>query len=181
MSQDLSLHFVCTHEEARKIAFVHNRFWVSNCGCREGRGRCSRSRMDLCLMFRDETACSGSGMKEITLTDVLGIFDEAADKKLVARPFRDEPDRTIVDGICFCCDDCCGYFLDRTEKCDKGTQIESTDMINCSFCGDCVPACYFGARKMVDDELVVARDECYGCGMCVQSCPEDAISMVMRK
>ncbi len=180
MSQDLSLHFVCTHHEARKIAFAHSQFWMSNCGCREGRGKCSRSRMDVCLMFRAETACSGSGMKEITLTDVLAIFDEAADKKLVARPFRNEPDRSFVDGICFCCDDCCGYFLDCSEKCDKGTQIESTDMSRCNFCGDCVPACYFGARKMADDELVVNRDECYGCGMCIESCPGDAISMAVR-
>lgn len=31
-----SFHYISTREEARKIIDAHDRFWVSNCGCREG-------------------------------------------------------------------------------------------------------------------------------------------------
>jgi ferredoxin len=181
MSTTFNIHYVCTHEEARKLTFAHDRFWVCNCGCREAnKAGCKRSRTDLCLMFREDISSSGTGKKEIRLTDVLSIFEEAIDKKLVTRPFRSEIARNITDGICFCCDDCCGYFLDPAEKCDKGTRIESTDMDNCNFCGDCVTTCYFGARKMVDDELIVSRNKCYGCGLCADSCSEKAIMIVSR-
>lgn len=181
MSQDYPIHYVSTHEEARKLAFAYDHFWVSNCGCREAnKSGCKRSRMDICLMFRGDISGSGSGKKEIRLTDVLAILEDAIDKKLVTRPFRSDSDPNIIEGICFCCDDCCGYFLNRSEKCDKGIHIESTNMETCNFCGDCVPACYFGARKMVNDELVVSRDECYGCGLCADACQEDAISLIPR-
>ena len=33
MSDTIPIHYVCTHEDARKMAFGHDRFWVSNCGC----------------------------------------------------------------------------------------------------------------------------------------------------
>ncbi|MFH1335333.1 MAG: hypothetical protein ABII96_02355, partial [Candidatus Zixiibacteriota bacterium] len=65
---DLAFHYVCTWDEAKKLTGQHHRFWVENCGCREKKeGGCSRSRMDLCLMFRsDVQASSGSNKKEIT-------------------------------------------------------------------------------------------------------------------
>jgi ferredoxin len=178
-NQDQSIHFVSTHEQARALALRHNRFWVSNCGCREERGHCARSRIDICLIFRNDIGTSGTGLKEISLPEMLAIFEEAADKRLVTRPFRNDADRSVTDGICFCCDDCCGYFLNPVEnRCDKGQMIESTDMVDCDFCGDCVATCYFGARKMEADELVVDRDNCHGCGLCEEVCPEGCIKMV---
>jgi len=34
---DLAMHYVCTHEKARQLVQTQQRFWVSNCGCRESR------------------------------------------------------------------------------------------------------------------------------------------------
>ncbi len=163
------------------MAFSHNRFWASNCGCRERRGHCDRSRMDVCLIFRGDIGTSGTGLREISMTDALGIFEEASEKRLVARPYRNDADRSITDGVCFCCDDCCEYLINpASEKCDKGALIEATDMEQCTYCGDCADACHFGARKMVADELVVQCDNCYGCGLCIDTCTEKAITMIAR-
>lgn len=182
MSQSgTAFHYVCTHEEARRLAFSHLRFWVSNCGCRERKGKCERSRLDVCLIFRNDKAASGSGMKEIPLTDVVTLFDEASEKKLVTRPYRNDKDRSITDGICFCCDDCCEYFTNpQVEPCDKGELRQFTQMEKCTFCGDCVPVCYFRARSMVDDELQLDAANCYGCGLCADACPEKCIQLVPR-
>jgi Na+-translocating ferredoxin:NAD+ oxidoreductase subunit B len=181
MSQGVPIHYVSTHEEARKLAFAHDHFWVSNCGCREGnKAGCQRSRIDICLMFRNDIGASGTGIKEIPITEVVAIFDEAINKKLVTRPFRNDTDKNVSDGICFCCDDCCGYFMDKSEICDKGKLIESTEMELCNFCGECVAVCHFDGRKLVGDELVVTSSNCYGCGLCVESCPENAIRLVKR-
>ena len=180
MSQtDLAMHYVSTHEKAQDLIQAHQRFWVSNCGCRENRKQCARSRMDVCLTFNPDDAGSGSGKKEASLADVMGILAEARDKYLVARPFRNQT-RTDTDGICFCCDDCCGYFLDPSESCDKGELIAATDFDVCSHCGVCVDVCYFKARKMSENELVVENELCYGCGLCIAICPENCIRMIFR-
>jgi ferredoxin len=182
MNEDaVALHYVCTRDRARDIIDAHTRFWVSNCGCRELRGTCERSRIDVCLQFRETTAASPSGLREITKAEAEKILDEARDKHLVSRPFRNEVESAETDGICFCCDDCCGYFIDPGGyTCDKGAMIEDTDMDTCTHCGECVGVCHFGARKVRTGSLVVDRSKCYGCGLCVDVCPEACIKMAPR-
>ena len=180
MSQNnLHIHYVCTHDEAEKLIKGNDQFWVSNCGCREGKGHCSRSRIDVCLMFDGQIGSSGSGKKSITPAQAMEILDEAKNKNLVTRPFRDDS-RTKTDGICFCCDDCCGYFLDQNEVCDKGKFIEQTDEESCTLCGDCVDVCYFKAREISGGEMLTSMDDCYGCGLCAKVCPENCIKMIAR-
>jgi ferredoxin len=175
------LHYVCTREEAAKLIGAFDRFWISNCGCRESRGRCERSRIDLCLQFCENTAADGSGIHEAKREEAEAILKEAEAKHLVVRPFRDESTRTKVEGICFCCDDCCGYFTDPGDyDCDKGSLIEETDLEQCSQCGLCAEVCYFNARKMIGGEIQIKRDRCFGCGLCVDVCPVDCIRMVER-
>jgi Pyruvate/2-oxoacid:ferredoxin oxidoreductase delta subunit len=178
MSQaDLAMHYVCTHRRAQELILARSRFWVSNCGCRESRNRCAHSRMDVCLIFTPDDPGSGSGKKEVGLADVMDILREAEIKHLVARPYRNQA-RTDTDGICFCCDDCCGYFTDPSERCDKGDLAASTDFDLCTHCGACVNVCYFHARTMSAGELCVETGHCYGCGLCVDICPEACIQMV---
>jgi len=178
--KDLAFHYVCTREQAKDLVTEHNKFWVSNCGCRESHGKCTRSRVDLCLIFREDVGTSGSRKKEISNVEVEEIFKEAKEKHLVTRPFRNEKNMKETTGICFCCDDCCAYFLNPDEKCDKGGFIERTDQNLCNNCGECEEVCYFKARKMDSDELFVDRSNCYGCGLCLDACPEDCIEMVQR-
>jgi hypothetical protein len=47
--KEIPIHYVCTHEKAQELINQNKQFWVSNCGCREGKGGCKRSRMDICL------------------------------------------------------------------------------------------------------------------------------------
>ena len=178
-AENTPIHYVCTHEKAKQLVESHSKFWVSNCGCREGRGSCARSRMDVCLMFYPSDPGSGSGKQEIPRQGAQAILQEAEDKHLVARPFRNQ-ERTDTDGICFCCDDCCGYFLNPEEKCDKGELVAATDMELCTHCGVCADACYFKARKMDSGKLVIDEAACYGCGLCRDACPEECIEMVDR-
>jgi ferredoxin len=175
----IPIHYVCTPEQAWQLVQEHQQFWVSNCYCRESRGHCARSRMDVCLIFNDALSGSGSGKKAVTLADVQAILVDARTKHLVPRPYRDDS-RTVTDGICFCCDDCCSYFLNPEEACDKGSLIEATNLEACQTCGDCVDVCYFEARSL-EAGLVINQERCYGCGLCVEACPEEAIRMVERE
>lgn len=176
--KDILMHYVCTLEEARKLVDSVDEFWLGNCGCRINRGdNCKRSRKDVCLQFYAETA-AGSSFREVSRSAVEEILREAEDKYLVARPFRNMENPAETEGICFCCDDCCEYFLTPDEKCDKGILIEKTDFDVCNNCGDCVEVCYFDARKLENGELIVDEDNCYGCGLCVEICEEKCVEMI---
>lgn len=175
-----SFHFVCSREEAWQIVEDREEYWVSNCGCREKKGHCTRSRIDLCLDFEKRSSSGGSGMHKATREEVKKIFDEAQEKHLVTRPFRDEADMKKIGGICFCCDDCCEYFTNPEEKCDKGAYIENTNMDDCTHCGECVDVCYFNARNIVGDELAIDRGNCFGCGLCRNICPTECVTLVER-
>ena len=176
---DRAMHYVCTMDEARQLVEAETEYWVSNCGCREARGRCARSRHDVCLMFVDVDA-SGSGKRRIDRGEVERILGDAGVRRLVARPFRNA-ERTLVEGICFCCDDCCEYFLNPGEKCDKGALIERTDAEACTDCALCVDSCYFDARRVFEGALDVLRERCHGCGLCIDVCPEACVTMVQRE
>lgn len=174
------LHYVATRDEGAALIARHDRFWVSNCGCREDGPGCRRSRTDVCLSFDDTSGDIGSGLHEVDRAFAEGLLQEAEGKHLVVRPFRDEA-RTRAAGICFCCDDCCGYFLEKDKyECDRGKYVARTDKEACAACGTCVEVCYFGARAIADDELAVAEEDCYGCGLCADVCAEGSITLVER-
>ena len=179
--KEIPMHYVGTLEEAEKMIARQKKFWVSNCGCRENRGnKCLRSRTDVCLYFTDTFGSSGSGFRKSSKREAKKILIEAREKFLVARPFRDTKNKKVTDGICFCCDDCCDYFLDATLKCDKGKFIEETDRTKCTACGTCVDVCYFNARNVDRGDLKITSSRCYGCGLCASICPEECVEMVLR-
>jgi len=51
------------------------------------------------------------------------------------------------------------------------------DYEKCIGCGECVEACPYNFRKVVNDKIAVDPDRCVGCGRCVNRCPEGAISV----
>ncbi len=179
--QNVPMHYVCTLDEAARLIRDAPGWWVEPCGCREGGEGCQRSTHEICLLFDEGATGSTGAPRKITREEALGLVELSRERWLVARPFRDSQTRSRTDGICFCCDDCCGYFLNADEVCDKGVEIEATDWDDCTHCGLCEPVCYFKARTMKDGSLELDRERCYGCGLCVASCPEDCITMEPRR
>ena len=174
-------HRVSTRKEAERIINRHKQFWISDCGCRVGRGRkCKRSRIDTCLAFSDpgpKGSSGGGGTRKVTRKFVDALLKEAADRHLICQPFDYGK---AACGICFCCDDCCFLFNPKPAPYTKGKLIESTDAAACIACGKCVKVCHFGARKMKRRKLTVDRDLCSGCGLCLDVCPVTCIRMVKR-
>jgi len=174
-------HAVCTKDEAREIIEGLDRFWVSTCWCREEKGKCARSRMDVCLSFRGDAPVNPAGRKEISKDEALVLVEEARDRGLISRTFARKSRGGLLDGICLCCDDCCAFFTGQTEdKPARGALIEKTIEGCCSSCGMCERACRFEARQMDEGELVVIRYRCYGCGVCADTCATNCIEMVPR-
>ena len=177
------VHFVSTFEEAEGLVSANDEFWLMSCGCRQGANskgqQCARSVNEVCLWFKE---FEGEGAKEkISKARAQELMRYGKEKKLLARPFRNGKDPSIIEGVCLCCDDCCYFFTMGDEQSDKGKLIENTKWEVCTECALCVEACYFKSRTHSDEEgFAVDRGLCFGCGLCVEACPENCIEMVQR-
>jgi ferredoxin len=51
------------------------------------------------------------------------------------------------------------------------------DEKKCNACGGCEKVCHFGAISFIEGRWSYHRRACVGCGLCVESCPEEALSL----
>ncbi|MCK4549109.1 MAG: hypothetical protein KAU49_03030, partial [Candidatus Krumholzibacteria bacterium] len=109
-------HTVCTKDEAKEIIGALDRFWVSTCWCREEKGKCARSPMEVCLSFREDAPVNPADKRKISRNEALMQIEDARDRGLVSRTFARKDGDGQLDGICLCCDDCCDFFTGRTEN-----------------------------------------------------------------
>lgn len=58
--------------------------------------------------------------------------------------------------------------------------VAKTDMDLCSHCGKCIEHCIFDMRIWEDNHIKLNEKACYGCGLCIPTCPEKAIVMKLR-
>jgi ferredoxin len=84
--------------------------------------------------------------------------------------------------ICNCCTcGCVPYLLNRdlgqrVYPLLQGAHVAQTDLSRCTGRGDCVAACPFDARALVDGKAYLVAP-CLGCGRCADVCPEGVIEM----
>ena len=75
------------------------------------------------------------------------------------------------------------YKLEIDGLVGKGYGVISYDEKKCrgaAKCGVCASRCKFGALSVVGDRLRVNTDRCYGCGVCIETCPGKALYLTPR-
>lgn len=159
---------------------------VKDCVCRVKRKHCD-APVDNCLMLNDaaEMSILKGSSREVSADEALRIEEKAHDAGLIPMAYirTDTPKPEGVNFICNCCSCCCGTLgvslkLGKDIHLVKSIATTITDFANCNACGACVDCCHFGARKVVDGKLDYDKDLCFGCGLCVSSCPSKAISLI---
>lgn len=86
--------------------------------------------------------------------------------------------------ICSCCACCCAMlrgmtrFEDKNEQCTaKSNYISKVNQDLCKGCGLCVQRCPFQAVTIKNEKSFVDPQKCYGCGVCAVTCPTGAIKL----
>ena len=111
------------------------------------------------------------------------IMKEAADAGLVHATIN------ITDDfyhVCNCCTCCCGMLRGTKQFNKPGVLAKSNyyaaiDPDECASCGTCADErCPMEAISESDDAYEVNRERCIGCGVCVPTCPSEAISLVRK-
>ena len=90
--------------------------------------------------------------------------------------------------ICNCCGCCCGVLRGINDLGISASNVINSyyfaeiDSEDCTACGTCKDErCEVNAIVEGEDTYQVIRDRCIGCGLCVTTCPSEAISLLRKE
>ncbi len=122
-------------------------------------------------------------LKKVTKKEIEDLLEEC-DKRGLVHQLIYFPNPQFYYIICNCCP-CCCVVLNRFLKYGSPQMIKSdfitiTDSKKCINCGTCETWCHFGARIIINDKIQFDPVRCFGCGICISKCPNEAISLILR-
>jgi len=181
---------VLAYEDTRSMIEEARSFQVMECICRVEKALqdqpCSHT-LETCLAFsREENAYDESPVSGRTITrdEALEVLEAAEKEGLVHCTYNFEHDQMFV---CNCCSCCCGFLRLLTEYETPYGLVRSNweaviDEEVCAECGVCAnERCPVeGVAETDDGGYRVIRERCIGCGVCVVSCPTEAMQLVPR-
>jgi len=162
-------------------------FAVAHCACRVKYtllGEICEHPTEVCLKFDDMAlSLSDAGFaREISKEEALEIIKLSEEAGLVH--FVDNAQGDIKHN-CNCCGCACwnvGTIKRRILPRDflMATYFIRKTREECVGCGECIEVCPVDALKLEDGFLIVDEDWCIGCGVCANACPNEAVKIVMR-
>jgi len=159
-------------------------FALAPCVCRSRYQRCDNP-LEVCLYTNDvaDTMVADGKARYISLDEAKERMKLANEHGLVHLTFY-KPDQFIY-ALCSCCTCCCHdlQFMTKYQRPDliaHADYVAEVDTSVCVQCGTCVKRCAFDAQKTDGETVIFHQDKCYGCGVCVTTCPSGAISMKLR-
>ncbi|AEB08642.1 4Fe-4S binding protein [Desulfobacca acetoxidans] len=178
------------HEDIRQIIDRAKSFRVQDCICRREQallGKQCHHATKTCLQFSMEADAYAYFKLDgdiITREDALKIAIEAENEGLVhtTHNVKDLP----AGFLCNCCSCCCGLIRSLKEYHSpfvlaKSNYVAHIDPDSCQACGVCRDErCPMDAIEEGEGVYQVIDNRCIGCGVCVITCPGEAIALVAR-
>ena len=180
---------IATYDEIRQIIDqADGKIGVAECICRKGKDLvgepCRKTdRREVCLGFRDyfDTYRREGWFKEISKQEALEILARSEKEGLVLQATNE----MYPQAVCACCSCCCGILNTLKNVPNRADFVAANyrarvDDDKCAGCGLCVDRCHMEAISISDKKAVIDPKRCIGCGVCVPACTTGALSMEER-
>ena len=123
--------------------------------------------------------------RAITKTEAYAVLNKAEEAGLVHLTWNVESGHFF---ICNCCGCCCGVLRSINEMGINASEVINSyyfaqiDPDECTVCGICRDErCQVNAIEEGDDAYEIIPEKCIGCGLCVTTCPSEAISLIRKQ
>jgi len=177
---------IAPYEDVMKIFDDQKKIAVAPCICRTvakkvGRG-CDKP-MEACFLFGSHASFyvdNGMG-RYVTKEEAKEIARKNEAAALVMQPFNAQ----YTGGMCSCCGDCCGILGSLKKQESPSAAVKSNyyarvDGDECTGRETCLDRCQMEAIDIVEEKAVIALTRCIGCGLCVSTCPTNAMRLVKK-
>jgi electron transport complex protein RnfB len=177
---------VAPSESAAGVIEGAQSWGVTDCLCRlevAFIGKECKHPVDVCMVFSSKPGAFDNSTEIKALTKegayaTLKRADEAGLVHCISNNLRGDY------YICNCCTCACGLLRGMAEQ-GIANVVASSAFVNtvdegaCTACGLCVEYCMFDALSM-NGVAAVNRTKCVGCGVCVNVCQDEALILVRR-
>ncbi len=174
---------VLPFEKAEELIDSQKKLLVAPCICRRERSvmgeECDKPE-EACLIFGKAAEYyqrNGLG-RLIEKQEALDILKQADEAGLVLQPSNAQR----AANICLCCG-CCCVVLRTLKKYPQPARLVSSPFYavlnrdDCKGCGKCIERCQMDALQMEGDKASLDADRCIGCGLCVTTCPTGSLTL----
>jgi len=174
-------------QEVSSIIDSARSFAVNECICNKARnlkGRGCEKPKEICLgLSRIEGVFEDHPWgRPISREEAYAVLSRAEENALVHLSSNVQEDHLF---ICNCCGCCCPVLV-ILKKLGTAAHVNSRycaeiDPEACTACGTCAEErCQVKAVEAGDDSYRVIAGKCIGCGLCVSTCPEEAIALIPK-
>ena len=180
---------VLPFEEVTKILEKYDSIGLAHCYCRHRKDLLD----DPCKLTDERKNCFALGRsaeflisqdfaERVSKEEALRILKECEDAWLAHKVFHVRLDlEKDEEAICNCCKCCCGTFANHyrgaTPLMSLTSYMARINKDDCLGCGICVEKCNTEAIMLEDSKAVINEERCIGCGICAHHCPENAINL----
>ncbi|MFX1304374.1 MAG: ATP-binding protein [Promethearchaeota archaeon] len=188
---DIDSKFISS-QEVLEILSRSNVAGISWCYCRSVQRKYEKPNCDhplfSCIHLSSgkslyEIPHKSYNLKKVPKKEIIELLEEC-DKRGLVHQLIYFPNPQFYYLICNCCP-CCCVVLNKFLKFGSPQMIKSdfiakTDLNKCINCGNCETWCYFGGRRIINNKLQFSPARCFGCGICVSKCLNNAISLIPK-
>ncbi|NPU83022.1 MAG: 4Fe-4S binding protein [Syntrophaceae bacterium] len=176
---------VLSYEDAGRIVESAELLAVTKCPCRMIMRKCDKP-LEVCLQMNRgaEYAIKRGTGRRVDVAEAMAILRSAEEAGLV---HLTENKAGIGTVICNCCR-CCCVGLPYARKAETNSLLVPSryravvEASSCTGCGICVDECPMDAISMDPEDLAaINKDICIGCGVCGHFCPTGAIGLTVAR
>jgi electron transport complex protein RnfB len=179
-----------SYEKVSSIIETGQSFLLMDCICKKERGLLDnpcKKPTEVCMAIAPipDVFKKRSYGRAISKEDAYGVLKKAEEAGLVHLTWNVKSGQYF---ICNCCGCCCGVLRSINDLGIPASRVVNAhyyaeiDPDLCQSCGTCADErCQVRAVEAGDDAYRVVKDRCIGCGLCIDTCPAEAIKLVRKQ